>query len=196
MQRTISSLHDCAVCGTDGDIGRIRDVCFDPSAWAIRHLVVETGSSLAHRRVLVSPSSVDRFLDDGRALQTLLARPQASSGPAASGLRNASALLGYHLQALDGAIGHVEDFVFDDSCWAIRYLCIDTHSWWPGAKTVWITSSWIGGIDWRSRGVRTLLSRRAVKQHQADHPSSFADLSEGKRRVDTALTASTLGNTP
>jgi sporulation protein YlmC with PRC-barrel domain len=29
---------------------------------------------------------------------------------------------GYHIQAKDGEIGHVEDFIIDDETWAIRYL--------------------------------------------------------------------------
>jgi hypothetical protein len=38
------------------------------------------------------------------------------------------------IQAADGEIGHVEDFIIDDETWAIRYLAIDTRNWWPGKK--------------------------------------------------------------
>ena len=41
---------------------------------------------------------------------------------------------GHDIQATDGEIGHVEDFIIDDETWAIRYLVIDTRNWWPGGK--------------------------------------------------------------
>src|SRR5271170_4038959 len=36
------------------------------------------------------------------------------------------------LRALDGEIGHVNDFYFDDKSWAVRYLVADTSSWISG----------------------------------------------------------------
>ena len=41
-------------------------------------------------------------------------------------LRSTREVTGYHLQALDGEIGHLEDFVLDDETWAIRYLIVNT----------------------------------------------------------------------
>jgi len=49
-------------------------------------------------------------------------------------LRSTHEVTGYHLQALDGEIGHIEDFVIDDETWAIRYLIVGTKNWWPGTK--------------------------------------------------------------
>ena len=43
-------------------------------------------------------------------------------------------LSGYDIQASDGEIGHVEDFIIDDETWAIRYLVIDTQNWLPAEK--------------------------------------------------------------
>ena len=37
-------------------------------------------------------------------------------------LRSTIEVSGYHIQAADGGIGHVEDFIIDDETWAIRYL--------------------------------------------------------------------------
>ena len=36
------------------------------------------------------------------------------------------------LHALDGEIGHVKDFYFDDQKWAIRYVVVDASSWISG----------------------------------------------------------------
>ena len=44
-------------------------------------------------------------------------------------LQNIKELYGHKLAALDGDIGHVKDFYFDDSTWAVRYLVADTGSW-------------------------------------------------------------------
>lgn len=34
-----------------------------------------------------------------------------------------------YIQASDGEIGHIEDFVIDDETWTIRYLIVDTRNW-------------------------------------------------------------------
>jgi sporulation protein YlmC with PRC-barrel domain len=39
-------------------------------------------------------------------------------------LRSTHAVSGYHIAALDGDIGHVEDFIVDDETWTIRYLIV------------------------------------------------------------------------
>ncbi len=44
-----------AIRATDGDIGTVKDFYFDDEHWAVRYLVVETGSWLDSRKVLVSP---------------------------------------------------------------------------------------------------------------------------------------------
>jgi uncharacterized protein YrrD len=50
-------------------------------------------------------------------------------------LRSTHDVSGHHIQATDGQIGHVDDFIIDDETWAIRYLIIDTHNWLPGKKS-------------------------------------------------------------
>ena len=50
-------------------------------------------------------------------------------------LRSTHDVSGYHIQATDGEIGHVEDFIIDDETWAIRYLIVDTRNWWPGKRS-------------------------------------------------------------
>ena len=55
---------------------------------------------------------------------------------------------GHHIQATDGEIGHVEDFIIDDETWAIRYLIVDTQNWWPGKKVL-VSPQWIERVSWR-----------------------------------------------
>jgi len=47
-------------------------------------------------------------------------------------LKNTQDLYGHKLVALDGDIGHIRDFYFDDKSWVIRYLIADTGGWLPG----------------------------------------------------------------
>ena len=47
-------------------------------------------------------------------------------------LRSIKQLYGDKLGALDGEIGHVKDFYFDDQNWAVRYVVADTGSWLTG----------------------------------------------------------------
>ena len=78
-------------------------------------------------------------------------------------LRSTYGVSGHHIQALDGEIGHVQDFIIDDETWAIRYLIIDTHNWWPGKKVL-VSPQWIESVSWGERKVFVNLSREAVKQ--------------------------------
>jgi uncharacterized protein YrrD len=77
-------------------------------------------------------------------------------------LRSTCAVSGHHIQALDGEVGHVEDFIIEDETWAIRYLVVDTHNWWPGKKVL-ISPQWIESVSWSERKVFVNLSRDAIK---------------------------------
>ncbi len=51
-------------------------------------------------------------------------------------LNAASDLKHFVLDARDGEIGRVRDFLFDDQSLTIRYLEIDTHKWLPGRRVL------------------------------------------------------------
>jgi len=44
-------------------------------------------------------------------------------------LSKAKTLKGYKMQSLDGEIGKVKEFYFDDRHWTIRYLVAETGNW-------------------------------------------------------------------
>jgi len=54
-------------------------------------------------------------------------------------LRSCNAVVGYHIEASDGEIGHVQGLLVDEESWAIRYLVVNTSNcggsvttcWWP-----------------------------------------------------------------
>ncbi len=78
-------------------------------------------------------------------------------------LRSTDSVCGYEIQALDGEIGHVEDFIIDDETWEIRYLVVDTRNWWPGKKVL-VSPHWIERVSWDESKVFVNLSREAIKQ--------------------------------
>lgn len=83
--------------------------------------------------------------------------------PADPHLRSAKELTGYHIEATDGAIGHVGDFIVDDETWGIRYMVVATSNWWPG-KSVLIAPAWASRIAWLDRKVYVDMTQDAVKR--------------------------------
>ena len=53
-----SAIHGYSVKATDGSIGTVSDLLFDDASWTVRWLVVETGSWLLDRRVLLPVSAL------------------------------------------------------------------------------------------------------------------------------------------
>jgi len=98
-----------------------------------------------------------------------------------SHLRSTHGVSGYHIQAKDGEIGHVEDFIIDDETWAIRYLIVDTRNLWEG-KIVLISPRWIDHISWDESKVFVNLSRDAIKQSP-----EYIEGSPLSREYETAL---------
>jgi len=82
-------------------------------------------------------------------------------------LRSTNEVKGYHLKTADGSIGHVSDFIYDDTDWAIRYLVVETRNWWPGGKAVLIATRWIDGVDWFDSTVSTALMRDVIRKSPA-----------------------------
>ena len=80
-----------------------------------------------------------------------------------SHLRSTHDVRGHHIEATDGDIGHVEDFIIDDETWAIRYLVVDTKNWWSGKKVL-VSPKWIERVSWDKSKVFVNLSRDAIKQ--------------------------------
>jgi len=78
-------------------------------------------------------------------------------------LRSTHDVTGHHIQAADGEMGHVEDFIVDDETWTIRYLIVDTRNWWPGKKVL-VSPQWIERVSWTEQKVFVNLPRETIKQ--------------------------------
>lgn len=96
-------------------------------------------------------------------------------------LRSTHDVTGHHIQATDGQIGHVQDFIIDDESWAIRYLIIDTQNWLPGKKIL-LSPKWIESISWDESKVFVNISRETVEQSP-----EYTDESLLTREYETGL---------
>lgn len=97
-----------------------------------------------------------------------------------SHLRSVNGTKGFHIEALDGGIGHVEDFLIDGKTWRIWYLVIDTRNWWPGKKVI-VPPSWIQSIGWEKSRVVVDLTRDAIKASPEYDPAVPWDAEYARR---------------
>jgi hypothetical protein len=81
-------------------------------------------------------------------------------------LQSIKQLYGNKLAALDGDIGHVKDFYFDDENWVVRYLVADTGSWLTG-RLVLLTPHAFGKLDQDEKTLHIKLHKKKIQ----DSPS-------------------------
>lgn len=104
-----------------------------------------------------APSTVDRELAAARQSEDVH-------------LRSTMEVTNYYIEASDGDIGHVEDFLIDDESWTIRYIVIDTRNWWPGKKVL-VSPEWIRSVSWSDARVHIDLPRDKIKNGPEYDPS-------------------------
>jgi hypothetical protein len=232
MLRNLHDLLEYSVGATDGDIGHAKDFYFDDQAWVIRYLVVETGSWLSSRKVLISPISIgdpdwqEKILPVSITMEQVRNSPDIDTdkpvsrqheydflgyyaylpywvGPGIWGvganrtqlmpefvstpsviepqpdsvdvdasaaryrsedthLRSCKVVMGYHIHASDGEIGHVQGMLVDQDTWAIRYLVVNTSNWWIGHQVL-ITPEQIRDVSWGDGMVSLNITQQKVK---------------------------------
>ena len=242
MLRSMSDLENYTIGATDGDIGHVEDFYFDDRAWVIRYLVVDAGSWLSSRKVLVSPIAIHDpdwaqrrlpvsitkeqvrnspdvdtnrpvsrqyemqyqsyygyphygggigiwgagmypclmypgYIDTGlgaseriRANDERVRMEQARHRDDDPDLRSCKAVIGDHIHATDGEVGHVEGFLIDDETWAIRYIVVNTSNWWLG-HPVLIAPQWIKDVGWTDESISVDLTRASVKNSPPYNPT-------------------------
>jgi hypothetical protein len=77
-------------------------------------------------------------------------------------LRSVREVLGYHILASDGEIGHVEDLIVETGTWVLRYVVVDTRNWLPGRKVL-IVPDWTHEVDWKRKLFKVALTRDTIK---------------------------------
>jgi len=82
-------------------------------------------------------------------------------------LRSAEGILDFEVRAADNTLGRVQDVVFDDESWLIRYLVVDTHGWWPRGRKVLVGLHWVDRVDWTLQHMHVTLTRDQVRASPA-----------------------------
>lgn len=109
------------------------------------------------------------------AYPVIMRDPQQRTAPVAHDahgdpdLRSANDVRGHHVQANDGEVGHISDFLFDDATWIIRYLVINTSNWWP-SKKVLLSPAWIDRVSWPEAKVFVDANRDLIKDAPSYDP--------------------------
>jgi uncharacterized protein YrrD len=86
-------------------------------------------------------------------------------------LRSVNDTKGYHIEARDGEIGHVDDFLVEGETWRVWYLVVDTRNWWPGKKVL-VSPAWIQSVRWDRSHVVVDLTRDAIKSSPEYDPAA------------------------
>ncbi|HET6467560.1 MAG TPA: PRC-barrel domain-containing protein [Geminicoccaceae bacterium] len=81
MLQSINDLMGYRIAASDGEIGTVADVLFDDSTSALRYVVVDTGTWLSGRQVLLAPAAFGAPNPTDRTLPTALTRHQVESSP-------------------------------------------------------------------------------------------------------------------
>ena len=81
MLNALSQLSGSTLTATDGEIGHVKQAYFDDQAWAVRYLVVDTGTWLSGREVLISPYAVRQPVGSGKTIDVSLTRQQVENSP-------------------------------------------------------------------------------------------------------------------
>jgi hypothetical protein len=77
-----SVLKGFTIAASDGHIGTVSDFLFDDANWRIRWLVVDTGTWLSGRKVLLAPSMLGQLETTGRSFSVELTMQQVKDSPA------------------------------------------------------------------------------------------------------------------
>lgn len=82
MLRSIKQFYGDKLVASDADIGHVKDLYFDDQQWIVRYVVVDTGSWLSKRSVLIPPHAFNNFHEYGCCLRVSLTRKQIENSPA------------------------------------------------------------------------------------------------------------------
>lgn len=81
MKRSVKSLQGFSLKETDGEIGKVVEFYFDDHSWTIRYLVIETGSWLSKRKVLISPKALQQSDWEHKEFSVNLTKDQIENSP-------------------------------------------------------------------------------------------------------------------
>jgi uncharacterized protein YrrD len=220
MFKNLSDLEGFRLAAKDGEIGHVADFYFDDDCWAVRYLVVATGSWLFGKKVLISPNAVEKVDFDEECMKVDLSKEQVKNSPdidtekpisrqqeseyhlyynfppywggvalwgrydqpggtadaedaetaehgmehgeRSKHLRSAREVRGYRVVAVDGQVGHNDNFLMDVDTWAIRYLVVNTGGWLKRHEVL-LTPKLVDRVIWAEAQIDINASRELIE---------------------------------
>ena len=177
MNRNVKSLTGFTIGALDGEIGKVNEFYFDDESWTITKKPVSRQEEIKLSQHYPWRSYWEGALWAG-SLGTagmVIANPvpiveesKAETAPVDSSfegnqhLRSTYKITGYHIEAVDGEIGRVEDYILDDESWKIDFIVVDTGNWLPGKKVL-IAPELIKEISWLKSVVEVKASVETIQ---------------------------------
>lgn len=109
-----------------------------------------------------TPRALIRAYDDNGEIQSSLEKDVETKYHLRSMNEIQGEFSGYQINATNGDIGRVVDFLIDDDMWKAKYLIVETGKWLPG-KLVIISPDWIENVDWFNKKVSVDLTKEQIK---------------------------------
>src|SRR5262245_11626404 len=78
-------------------------------------------------------------------------------------LRSAHAVMRHYVHAVDGDMGHVADFLYDETSWRISHVVVTTGAFRPGRKVL-VPVRWISGVSWDAGTVDVGLTGESIRR--------------------------------
>jgi len=87
-------------------------------------------------------------------------------------LHKLSKVRGFHIHAVDGEIGHVDDFLLDENC-ALRYLVVDTSNW-IGGRRVLVSPQVVAGLDSEKERIDLAMTKDQIEHSKSVDTADIA----------------------
>jgi hypothetical protein len=226
MLRQIRELGTYRLHATDGDIGHLEQFYFDDRDWKITYFVVDIGTWLHGKKVLMRPSAITGVDAPTKTINAAFTKQQVQESedvgmhkpegleqphdyslylgwPYYLGLnalndsdreppgwddpekdktywrsfrqaddehlRSSKLVSRYHVMAVDGEIGQIEDGIVDDQTWTIQYVVSTVRNWWS-SKKVLLPTEWILWVSAAESNVYVRLTRNSITTAPAFDP--------------------------
>ena len=92
-----STIHGYTIVASDGHLGTVSDFLFDDATWMVRWLVVDTGTWLPGRKVLLPPMALGHPNSSDREFPVRLSRQQVKGSPDIDTARPVSRQMEHHV---------------------------------------------------------------------------------------------------
>ncbi len=101
--------------------------------------------------------------------------PQTAHEP-----RSTREVIGYKIEAVDGPLGRLEDFLLEDDDWTLRYLVINRRDVRVPNPRVLAPPSWVQYMSWSESRIHMRVQREKIKRSQRYDPLSHSSRQKPK----------------